>query len=204
MAPLPFSIFPAVAWIPPGFHAVRLRWPAPDGFRCQQSALHPTTHASLRTILVIKSYFAYVLDVQQSQHVVLLLVQGGTAAAPDHLNDRNEAAPEDAWKDLGRCDFVVAVQRHDEPRLLGAQIPAQGCVRLRPASMILNGRRIGPEHVWRFLTGSDEWKLLASEPFVDASHSPALTRALYIPYISQQRNSVAQYQLFQRQGARLG
>ncbi len=46
------------------------------------------------------------------------------------------------------------------------------------------------------LAGSDSWNLLASEPFVDVQRSPTLTRALHIPYWSNRRNAIAQYQLY--------
>ena len=46
------------------------------------------------------------------------------------------------------------------------------------------------------LAGSDRWDLLASEPFVDVQRSPALTRALHIPFWSKRRNIIAQYQLY--------
>ena len=45
---------------------------------------------------------------------------------------------------------------------------------------------------------AETWHRLAELPFVDASRSPALTRALYIPFVSASRNAMGSYQLLQR------
>ena len=62
--------------------------------------------------------------------MVIPRMQGGTAGAPEHLNDRNVAASEDVWQDDSRCDFVVALQRHDEPQLLGTLPLGRGFVHI--------------------------------------------------------------------------
>ncbi|KAK9846490.1 hypothetical protein WJX81_005211 [Elliptochloris bilobata] len=50
------------------------------------------------------------------------LAQGGTAAAPPELNDRNRWEPRNAWADALRCDFFVGLQHAEEPAL---QDPAE-------------------------------------------------------------------------------
>lgn len=42
------------------------------------------------------------------------------------------------------------------------------------------------------------WRVVAREPFLDASHSPALARALFIPWWSPRRNTYADYVLVER------
>ncbi|KAK9814227.1 hypothetical protein WJX72_002581 [[Myrmecia] bisecta] len=44
----------------------------------------------------------------------------------------------------------------------------------------------------------DHWDLVTSHPFVEASKSPALYRALYVPGLSSVRNSYVQYQLLKQ------
>ena len=46
-------------------------------------------------------------------------VQGGTAAAPDELNDRNRWEPRNAWPHAARCDYFVGLQYPGEPPLQG-------------------------------------------------------------------------------------
>ena len=46
-------------------------------------------------------------------------MQGGTAAAPDKLNDRNRWEPRNAWPDAARCDYFVGLQYPGEPPLQG-------------------------------------------------------------------------------------
>jgi alpha-1,2-mannosyltransferase len=44
----------------------------------------------------------------------------------------------------------------------------------------------------------EQWRVLFSAPFLDATHSPALPRAFYIPFYSAQRNTFAPYQVLKR------
>ncbi len=46
-------------------------------------------------------------------------MQGGTAAAPGELNDRNRWEPGNAWADAEHCDFFVGLQYPSEPPLQG-------------------------------------------------------------------------------------
>jgi len=57
--------------------------------------------------------------------------------------------------------------------------------------------REGPA-AWWAEDPSSSWRRIASLPFVDASLSPLLPRALYIPYLSRLRNRWMQYVLLQR------
>jgi len=45
---------------------------------------------------------------------------------------------------------------------------------------------------------SEEWKILAKVPFLDKAESPAATRALYVPWLSPQRNVYEQHYMWQR------
>lgn len=42
------------------------------------------------------------------------------------------------------------------------------------------------------------WRVLAARPFLDAAASPLLTRVLYLPPLSLQRNVYVTYALLQR------
>lgn len=42
------------------------------------------------------------------------------------------------------------------------------------------------------------WRVVAREPFLDASQSPALSRALFIPWWSPRRNTYADYVVVER------
>ena len=58
----------------------------------------------------------------------------------------------------------------------------------------------GPKHWWTSAAGGDghRWEKIGSVPFVDATLSPALPRALYIPFLSQHSNKWMEYVLLQR------
>ncbi len=53
----------------------------------------------------------------------------------------------------------------------------------------------------RYSEHPGQWRELAAVPFLDAERSPSLTRALYVPFLSARRNSVAQYKVFERRQA---
>jgi alpha-1,2-mannosyltransferase len=44
----------------------------------------------------------------------------------------------------------------------------------------------------------DKWELIHREPFLDAKQSPTLTRAFYIPTVSETKNVFGEYQIFKR------
>lgn len=83
--------------------------------------------------------------------------QGGTAAAPYQLNNKNLAHPATYWNDTSDCHYLVALQDTNS-------VPAD----------------------------SDAWRVLAVQPFVEASKSPAVWRALYIPILSARQVHWAQ------------
>ena len=122
------------------------------------------------------------------------MLQGGTASAPAHLNDRNRAAPQDVWPDSSRCDFVVHLQPLGAKPDYGTRhlCPTTDDVRAVPFAEVLG------ENVVCRPADPDVWQRLVSMPFVEAALSPPLTRALYIPVLSEQRNVVSSYQLLQR------
>lgn len=86
--------------------------------------------------------------------------QGGTAASPPQLNDRNEGHPDTYWNSTADCHFLFLLQQADDPE---------------------------PDSV--------HWEVIAKEPFVEASNSPPLWRALYIPVLSAQHVHWTQYVL---------
>lgn len=45
--------------------------------------------------------------------------QGGTSAAPTHLNDRNRQEAANFWPDATRCDYFVGLQQEGETSLQG-------------------------------------------------------------------------------------
>eukprot|EP00873_Tetraselmis_striata_P005503 jgi/Tetstr1/425767/TSEL_001552.t1 len=93
---------------------------------------------------------------------------GGTAAAPVELNDKNQ--PDDRlYVDAAECDYFVGLAEHRE----------------------------GPAASWRE-AASAGWQALAELPFVETSQSPALFRALYVPYLSHQHNAWMTYVLLRR------
>jgi alpha-1,2-mannosyltransferase len=44
----------------------------------------------------------------------------------------------------------------------------------------------------------NQWELLYRVPFLEAQKSPTLTRAFYVPTLSEQQNVYAEYQLLKR------
>ncbi|KAL3158672.1 hypothetical protein ABBQ32_011414 [Trebouxia sp. C0010 RCD-2024] len=75
--------------------------------------------------------------------------QGGTAAAPYQLNNKNLAHPDTYWNDTSDCHYMVALQDTNSA----------------PAD-------------------SGAWRVIARERLVEASKSPSVWRALYIPVLS--------------------
>jgi alpha-1,2-mannosyltransferase len=49
-----------------------------------------------------------------------------------------------------------------------------------------------------YYSEQDEWQMIHRSPFLDAKHSPVLTRAFYIPIISEQKNTFGDYCLLKR------
>ena len=101
--------------------------------------------------------------------------RGGTAWGSPALNDGNREATA-FYARQSECDFLVEQQRGAGHELLdvGSQVQAESA---------------GVKGVWR---------VLAARPFLDAAASPFLTRVLYLPPLSQQRNAYVTYTLLQR------
>jgi alpha-1,2-mannosyltransferase len=101
--------------------------------------------------------------------------RGGTAWGSPALNDGNREATA-FYARPSQCDFIVEQQRTAGHELLdaGSQVQAESG---------------GVRGVWR---------VLAARPFLDAAATPFLTRVLYIPPLSQQRNVYVTYTLLQR------
>ena len=94
--------------------------------------------------------------------------QGGTRAAPPQLNDENKSEPDNYWTSSEKCDYAVT---------------------LRDGNGWLDGGVLGAESTW---------KVVATQPFLDAGQSPALTRAFYIPRLSPLKNKWLSYELLKR------
>jgi alpha-1,2-mannosyltransferase len=95
----------------------------------------------------------------------------GTKAAPPQFNDDNRSEPDNYWDTADACDFfVTSAESHRGPWIDDAVLKATPFT----------------------------WNIRSSLPFVDASSSPALTRALYIPYLSQKKNVWLEYILLEK------
>lgn len=94
--------------------------------------------------------------------------KGGTKAAPRQLNDMNREEPQNYWERADNCTFFVTTM--DSTSTTGDPLA-------------LNGT---------------QWKVLASELFLDAANSPSLTRAFFIPWYSAKHNKWIRYCLLAR------
>ncbi|CAL1694092.1 unnamed protein product [Somion occarium] len=91
----------------------------------------------------------------------------GTRAVPSGLNDLNEEAPE-FYVDVSSCDYLVDL---DFP--------------LHPRESL---------HEPRYSVDEQTWDRVTCQKFLDASHSPLLTRALWMPGARwQQANEYGEY-----------
>jgi len=148
----------------------------------------------------------------------------GTAALRGGFNDLN-AEETDRYVPLSACDYVVdsllptprqgqdtryepywdaLVSRQGlrlavEPRAKGGHTavvaqkePRCNCMRL-PATPAAGGNEQGTEE--RVV----QWRSLWSAPFVHADSSPTLTRAFFIPRVSEQRNAFAFYHILRQE-----
>ena len=61
--------------------------------------------------------------------------QGGTAAAPPQLNDRNLPDPGTYWNDTARCDYLIDLEFDHDPSPYGAS--AHLCLLRNTISSIL-------------------------------------------------------------------
>lgn len=96
---------------------------------------------------------------------------GGTRAAPPQLNDDNREEPENYWNSAEKCDYAVTLKD-------------------------------GENWIDREVLGSPEnWETVVEENFLDASKSPALTRAFYIPKLSAEKNTWMKYVLLKRRSS---
>eukprot|EP00240_Pyramimonas_obovata_P002015 CAMPEP_0118946516 /NCGR_PEP_ID=MMETSP1169-20130426/44333_1 /TAXON_ID=36882 /ORGANISM="Pyramimonas obovata, Strain CCMP722" /LENGTH=505 /DNA_ID=CAMNT_0006892505 /DNA_START=323 /DNA_END=1840 /DNA_ORIENTATION=+ len=99
--------------------------------------------------------------------------RGGTSWAPEWLNKFNRADNR-SYVPITSCQYLVEQSR----------LPLQvGNIVTKPASN--SG-------------GATRWQVLATTPFLDTEHSPALTRILYIPRLSSMRNTYTTYALLQQ------
>ncbi len=55
----------------------------------------------------------------QLASILECVVQGGTAAAPEQLNNRNEEEPSNYWPDAQQCQFFAGLQERGSPPLQG-------------------------------------------------------------------------------------
>jgi len=97
----------------------------------------------------------------------------GTNNGSLELNDLNLEAGGSYIKDPRLCQFVVQ------------QIEKLDYLSLNSPSVALKGV-------------DGRWKAVAEHKFLDASRSPVLTRALYIPFLGEKKNSFHTYAIFQK------
>ncbi|KAL1951264.1 hypothetical protein VTO73DRAFT_413 [Trametes versicolor] len=92
----------------------------------------------------------------------LLERAGGTRAVPKYLNDLNAEAPQ-LYADVAGCDY-----------LLDLDFP------LHPTEAA---------HEPRYIADEKTWERVTCQPFLDAAHSPLLTRTLWMPGALWQQNN---------------
>eukprot|EP00850_Spirogloea_muscicola_P002060 SM000008S22149 [mRNA] locus=s8:31301:38281:- [translate_table: standard] len=135
---------------------------------------------------------------------------GGTAAAPVYINNRNKASPHqfvrtspsllcfmptidikvdhtctpNAEGDLGQAPLSHHLAIGWDEALCDFLIELD----LEQADVNLRGRN------------STNWQVLYEHPFLDNEHSSPLSRALYLPWWSEQRNRYGYYRLLKRTG----
>ncbi|KAI0375445.1 glycosyltransferase family 22 protein [Pilatotrama ljubarskyi] len=91
----------------------------------------------------------------------------GTRVVPKDLNDLNREAPQ-LYADVSTCDYLLDL---DFP-----QHPTQAA------------------HEPRYVADEKTWERVACQPFLDAAHSPLLTRTLWMPgELWQQRNEYGEF-----------
>mmetsp|Transcript_13042 Transcript_13042/g.26069 ORF Transcript_13042/g.26069 Transcript_13042/m.26069 type:complete len:549 (+) Transcript_13042:210-1856(+) len=96
----------------------------------------------------------------------------GTMAAPQQFNDMNRSEPDNYWDSADGCDYFVTSSTHHDDA----------------TRHMIDGAVLDQE----------KWKVRASVPMVDTAASPALFRALYIPFLSEKRNTWMTYILLER------
>lgn len=100
--------------------------------------------------------------------------QGGARAASPYLNDENKEEPHNYWDTADECDYLVVLHSNTSS-----------------IDWVTNGGMS-----WH--ADGKTWKVLRQDRFVDATASPALARALYIPSWSSQRLTWLQYAILGR------
>ena len=95
----------------------------------------------------------------------------GTKAAPPQFNDDNRSEPDNYWDNADACDFFVTSTVSQGGSWIDAPV---------------------------LEASSHAWKVRKSLPFIDNSKSPALTRAFYIPFVSQKKNVWLDYVLLEK------
>lgn len=96
----------------------------------------------------------------------------GTMAAPKQFNDMNRSEPDNYWDSADACDYFVTSSTRDD-----------GAIQHMMDGAVLE---------------QGDWKVRGSAPMVDTVASPALFRALYIPFLSVRRNTWMTYILLER------
>ena len=125
-------------------------------------------------------------------------MQGGTAAASPHFNDRNKEDTGNFWNDDTLCNSLVLLQDHSQPPPKGSALPdvlPQCCRSFGMPALGATGLQLYDDRGAAACAG---WMSIAEADFVDASRSPALARALYIPGFSNLHNVFMEYKLLAR------
>lgn len=99
--------------------------------------------------------------------------KGGSRAAPPHLNDLNAEEPDNYWESAKECHYMVTMGPEDG----------------EAGGQWWDGARMG---------AARDWEVVSERRFVDGAASPMLSRALYIPWWSSQRNTWLRYVLLRK------
>ena len=100
--------------------------------------------------------------------------RAGARAVPPHMNDENREERE-RYVQASTCDYYVDV----DIEALDAGEGEKGCL-----------AKAGFE--------PSRWHALDSFPFLLNDRSPASTRAFYVPFLSQTRNTMARYTVYKK------
>lgn len=98
--------------------------------------------------------------------------EGGSRAAPLELNQWNREEPSNYWNTTEHCQYMVTVGASSSFDWIDVNFPED----------------------------STAWEIVAEKQFLNAAESPALSRAFYIPYISNKQNRWYTYALLRQRG----
>lgn len=96
---------------------------------------------------------------------------GGTTAAPKSLNDQNKMHISNYIQNVSHCDYLIDYEDDDRMKLKDIY----------------------------FRNRNETWIIKNEKLFLNANKSPKLTRAFYIPYLSEKNNIYGKFRLYEKQ-----